>query len=389
MDNLSMVFSFFHPNIIIGIGAVENVGKIAQEIGATKALIVTDAGVASAALLDVIKNSLQKGRIEFGIFEGCLPDAPLNVIEECTKTVKKGNYNLIIGVGGGSVIDTAKVASLRLASEVDVRNILGFDQVKESGIPKIFIPTTAGTGSELTRAAVITDTKDGQKKVIFSKYLRANTAIIDPLMTLNLPPKVTADSGMDALSHAIEAYGSWKANIISDMYAEKTIQLVTENLCMAYAKGRKHPEARYKLSVAAALGILAGMGSGSGLAHSMNYPIAVKAKITHGAALGIILPYVMEYNLVGNPSKYAKIADLMGENTQGLSQMDAAQKSAEAVRKLAKSLGMPQRLQDVGIKKEDICEFVDYLFNFQLYQIENNPRDLTREDATRIFEAAL
>ena len=389
MENMNLVFSLYHPNIMIGIGAVENVGKLAGEMGATKALIVTDVGVVGAALLDTIKGSLQKNGISFGIFDECLPDAPLKSVEECVRTVKKGNYDLIIGVGGGSVIDTAKVASILGASEVDIRTIIGFDQIKKKGISKIFIPTTAGTGSEVTHAAVITDPTDGRKKAIYSKFLWADTAIIDPSMTLNLPPKVTADSGVDALSHAIEGYACWKANIFTDIYAEKAIQLVAENLYLAYAKGAKHPEARYNLAIASALGILAASSAGSGIAHSMNYPIAVKAKITHGTALAIILPHVMEYNLLGNPLKYARIAHLLGENIEGLSQMSAAQKSVEAVRRLTKCLGMPQSLGDVGIKKEDIREFVDYLFDVQLYGIENNPRDLTRADASKIFEAAL
>jgi len=205
---------------------------------------------------------------------------------------------------------------------------------------------------------------------------------------LNLPSRITGDTGMDALSHSIEAYTTWKANIVSDMYAEKTIQLVAENLRVAYAKGPKHTEVRYKLAIAAALGMQAVMSSASGIVHSMNYPIGIKAHVTHGTAIALMLPHVMEYNLPGNPAKYAKIAQLMGENITGLSEMDAARKSVEAVRKLSRDVGMPQKLREVNIKKEDIPGFVDFLFEFQLYGMENNARDLTREDATKIFEAA-
>ena len=285
-------------------------------------------------------------------------------------------------------MDTTKIASVLSVTDEDVRSFLGIDKVKKAGLPKILIPTTSGTGSEWSGVGVVTDPADGQKKVIYSKYVWGDAVIIDPMMTINLPPRITGDTGMDALSHGIEAYTTWKANIISDMCAEKCIQLVAENLRIAYAKGSKHLEARYKLSIAAALGMQAVMCSAAGIVHSMNYPIGVKAHITHGAAISIMLPHVMEFNLIGNPAKYARIAQLMGEDISGLSEIEAARKSVEAVRKLSQDVGMPQRLRDVGIKKEDIPGFVDYLFEFQLYGMENNARDLTREEATKIYEAA-
>lgn len=388
MEEMSRTFSVYTPRAVIGLGAVDNVATLARELSVKKALIVTDTGVVSAGLLEPVKESLQKDGIDFAIYDKCQPEAPLNVIEDCAKTVRQGAYDLIIAVGGGSVIDTAKVTGVLAVTDEDVRGFLGMDKVKKAGLPKILIPTTGGTGSEWSGVCVVTDNVDGQKKVIHSKYAWGEAAIIDPLMTLNLPTRLTGDTGMDALSHGIEAYTTWKANVISDMYAEKTIQLVAENLRIAYAKGAKHIEARYKIAIGAALSMQAFMSSAGGLVHSMNYPIGVKAHISHGAAVSIMLPYVMEYNLPGNPAKYGKIAQLMGEDITGLSKMDAARRSVEAVRKLSQDVGMPQKLREVGIKKEDIPGFVDYLFKFQLYGMENNARDLTREDAGKIFEAA-
>jgi alcohol dehydrogenase class IV len=388
MDKMQRLFSLYAPNTVFGVGAVGNVGTFAKGFGSRKALIVTDAGVAGAGLLDAATSSLEASAVAFGLFDECLPDAPLPAIVRCSKAAKEGKYDLIIAVGGGSVIDTAKVASLCLADEGEIRSLVGFDRVKERGMQKIFIPTTAGTGSEVTRAAVITDTSDGKKKGIYSKYLWADVAVVDPLMTLNLPQKITADSGFDALSHAIEAYATWNANVVSDMFAETAIRLVAENLPVAYAKGRKNVEARRNMAIAAPLGIIAAESAGAGIAHSMNYPMAAKAKITHGAAISIILPHVMEYNIMGNPLKFGNIARLMGEKTEHLSLMDAAGRAAEAVRDLARRLGLPQRMRDVGVNKDDIPGFVDYLFEFQLYGMENNARDLSREDAAGIFEAA-
>jgi len=388
MEEIGRTFSVYTPNTVVGVRAVENVATLARGLSTKKALIVTDTGVVSAGLLEPVKASLQKGEIEFAIFDKCQPDAPLNVIEDCAKTTKEGAYDLLIALGGGSILDTTKVTSVLAVTDEDVRSLLGMDKVKKVGLPKILIPTTAGSGSEWSGAAVVADNIDGHKKVLYSRYAYATAVIIDPLMTLNLPSRITGDTGMDALSHSIEAYTTWKANIVSDMYAEKTIQLVAENLRVAYAKGPKHTEVRYKLAIAAALGMQAVMSSASGIVHSMNYPIGIKAHVTHGTAIALMLPHVMEYNLPGNPAKYAKIAQLMGENITGLSEMDAARKSVEAVRKLSRDVGMPQKLREVNIKKEDIPGFVDFLFEFQLYGMENNARDLTREDATKIFEAA-
>jgi len=388
MEELGRMFSVYTPNTLVGVGATDNVATLAKGLDTKKALIVTDTGVISAGLLEPIRASLQKGGIDFTIFDKCQPDAPLSVIEDCARFVKEETCDLLVAVGGGSTIDTAKVTSVLTVTDDDVRSLLGMDKVKKPGLPKIIIPTTAGSGSEWSGAAVVADDIDGHKKVLYSRYAYATAVVIDPLMTLNLPPRITADTGMDALCHGIEAYTSWKANVVSDMYAEKAIQLVAENLRIAYAKGSKHMEARYKMAIAAAMSMQAVMSSASGIVHSMNYPIGMKAHVTHGTAIALMLPHVMEYNLPGNPAKYARIAQLMGEHLSGLSEMDAARKSVEAVKKLSRDVGMPQELREIGIKKEDIPGFVDFLFEFQLYGMENNARDLTREETTKIFEAA-
>ena len=222
-----------------------------------------------------------------------------------------------------------------------------------------------------------------------SNYLLPDAVIIDPALTLNLPPSATADTGIDALCHAIEGYTSWKANIITDMVAEKVIKLVSDNLRIAYAKGSKHMEARYNMAIAAAFSMFALRTSGSYIVHSLSYPLGIKAHLSHGTACALMLPYVMEFNLTGNMEKLAKVAELMGENTEGLSVREKAQKSIGAVRCLSADLGLPQRLGEVGLKETDIPEMVDYVFKFHAYQIENNPRYVSREDMAKILKAAL
>jgi len=388
MEEMGRAFSVRIPYTNVGVGTAAQIAVMAKEFGPQKILLVTDAGVIRAGLLEGMKVSLEKEKTPFEILDGCKPDAPLGAIAELSKQAKNTACDLLVGIGGGSVMDTTKALSVLVPTQENPRNLLGTSLAQRSGLPKILVPTTAGTGSEWSGAAVVTDETDGQKKVIRGKYAWADGVIIDPLLTLQLPSRLTAETGLDALCHAIEAYVTWKANIVSDMFAEKAIRLFGENLRQACAKGSKHPEARYKLSIAASLAMAAAMSSALGLVHAMNYPLAMKGHMSHGTSITILLPHVMEYNLLGSPRKYARMAELLGENITGLTEMEAARKAVAAVRKLAQDLGMPQRMSEQGILKEDIPGFVDYLFTFMLFGIEINPRDLTREKAAGIFEAA-
>lgn len=389
MEELGRKFPVCIPETLVGNDASNETGNMLSERGFHKTLIVTDGDIVKAGLVEPIEASLRTKGVHYLVFDGCEPNGPIDVIVECAGVVKKEGCDSVIGVGGGSAMDIAKVASVLVTNNEDVYNFIGRDKIKVPGLFKALIPTTAGTGSEWSNAAIVTDKRDGQKKPIFSRYMWPDVVIIDPLMSLNLPPKATADTGIDALTHAIEAYAGWKANTVSDMFAEKAIQLVSNNLRIAYAKGRKHIEARYNLCLAAAFAMAAHTSSSAGLVHSMNYPLTAKTHASHGTAVALLLPHVMEFNLPGCLSKYAKIAQIMGENIEGCSPIDAAQKSVEAVRKLCRDVGMPQRMSQVGFKKEFIADALDFLFEFQLYGMENNPRDVSREDIVRIYEAAL
>ena len=381
------------PYTLIGTGAVDNVGALAKELGGKKILIVTDQGVVQAGLVDKVKQSLEKEGIEFGIFDSCEPDAPVNVIKSCAQFAKEGSYDLIISVGGGSTLDIAKVAGVvATAEDIAQENISQYmaTGAPRRGLPTIQIATTAGTGSEMSSAAVVTDV-DGTKSGIRGRkgeYLLPEVAIVDPLMTLNLPPKITADSGMDALSHAIEAYTSTNASIVSDMFAETAMKLIANNLLSAYHKGSENLEARYNMAIGASLAGIAMNLAGLTLNHAIGHSLQMEAHCTHGVSCSIMLPQVMEFNIFTNQPKYARIAELMGEKVEGLSLPDAAQKAVEAVRRLTLDIGMPQRLRDIGVDKEQFPRFVDVLFTVNMWGITRNPRDCSREDVTRMFEAA-
>jgi alcohol dehydrogenase class IV len=375
------------PRTVMGQGAVNCIGEIVREFSPAKVLIVTDEGVTKAGLLNSITAVLEKDGHIFDLFAGCQPEAPLSIVEELTQKIRAEKYDLLIGLGGGSTMDTTKIASILATGSLSISELMEFKLAKMV-VTKILIPTTAGTGSEWSNVAVVTDdinVQPSQTRIIVSPQNFANAVIVDPETTLNLPKKVTADSGIDALIHAIEAYTSPLANTMSDMFAETAIKLVSGNLRRAYAQGNKDIQSRVNMATAASLAMYAVVLSSIGLAHMMNVPLGKKAGILHGSACYILLPTVMEFNMVSNPAKYARVATLMGENIDGLSVPEAAAKSVEAVVKIATDLSMPQK-SDVKISDADIEAMVDELYQFQgpIINIQN-PRQVTREDVKRLY----
>jgi len=389
MEELGRKYSICIPESLVGVGSAKDIGPILKERGFLRPLIVTDENIAKSGLLLEIEDTFKQSGIDSVVFDRAEPNGPTQVIEECAAVLRETRRDAVIGFGGGSPMDIAKVASVLVTNDEKVYEFIGRDKIKRPGLFKVLIPTTAGTGSEWSQAAIVTDARDSLKKPIFSRFMWSDVVILDPVLTLDLPPRATADTGIDALTHAIEAYAAWKSTLLSDMFAEKAIELVSASLRIAYAKGRKHIGARYKLLLAASLAMAAHTCSSAGLVHSMNYPLTAKAHVTHGTALALLLPHVMEFNLIGAPEKYARIARLMGEDVRGCSTMEAARKSVDAVRKLCIEVGMPRRLNEVGFTEQDIPDALDFLFKYQVYGMENNPRDVSREDFVAMYTAAL
>ena len=390
MKELSRTISIRVPRTIIAMNASSQVGALGKELGTESALIVTDQGVVKAGLTGAVEQSLKQENIPFGIFDKCPVSAPISSVLDCARVIINNKHNTVIGIGGGSVIDLGKLAVL-VASHGGDKSIL-FDTklIKKRGVRTIFLPTTAGTGSEVSATAVCTDEDSHRKMAVYHDLNRADVAVLDPVLTMNLPPAITAETGMDALSHGIEAYTSVKANTVADMFAEKTIRLVSENLRLAYAKGSQNPEARYNMMLAASFGILSPLTSSSGyIVHSFSYPLGMMANLGHGKACALMLPYVMEFNLIGNPERFARIAELMGEPVQGLQLREKAERSVVAVKKLIADLRLPKTLGEVGMTKKDIPAMVDYVMKYNMYQVNDNPRMLDRADLEYILETAL
>jgi alcohol dehydrogenase class IV len=386
-----IIFEKAHPfysplKTLFGPNTIKALGNEARQLGVKKAFIVTDPGVIKADLLRPVKESLDSAGISHVIHDKVEPEPPIRCVDVATARFKSERCDLVIGMGGGSSLDVAKGVSIMATNAGSVLEYCGMDLVKNQGAKKILIPTTAGTGSEVTRVFVVTDETDNTKKVVNTLYALAEIAIVDPLLTLTMPPKITADTGVDALVHAIETYVSRSATPFSDILAERPIQWISQYLPIAWAKG-SNLEARYFMSLAATTGGMAFASGGLGAVHALAYPIGTGYHLSHGRANSVMLPHVMRYNLVGNPEKYAAIALFMGKDIEGLSDLEAAPLAVEAVEELLTTLQIPFHLRDYGIRKEDLPKLVEGGMRFSRLFIPN-PRDLNEEDVSSIYEGA-
>jgi alcohol dehydrogenase len=388
------IVSIAIPRTIFGVGAIENIGDMAKTFSPTKVLIITGPRVAKLGIADRVRLPLEKAGLTVEIYDSVRPNPTFSSTDKLLKKVKAGNYDLLIGVGGGSSMDSARMASVTVFTGKTMRGIFALPwgaKIEGRIMPKILVPTTSGSGAEWSSGLAIYEDKPGghgEACINNSPQCLADMVIIDPALTLDLPQSITVDTGMDTFTHAVEAYTGFKASVFSDMMASTAVKLVADNIRLAYSKGSRSIEARYNMSIAAPLAISALVMAGLGLGHMID--VSAHINVTHGTGLAIILPATMEYNLIANPAKYAKIAELMGENISGLSLLDAAAKSVEAVRRLTRDLGLPQKLRDVGMTEADIPEIAKKVIATRGGMIAAmNYRDANVEDIAQILRAAL
>ena len=378
---------FYSPTkIAVGLNSASLVADEVKQFGGGRVLVVTDPGVVAADLIAPIASSLKSGNIDYVIYDGVEPEPPSRVIDRGAEVFQSEGCDLVLGLGGGSSLDVAKGISILASNKGKILDYCGVDQVPQNGAPMILMPTTAGTGSEVTRVLVLTDEEQNTKNVVFTPYALANAAIVDPLLTISMPPSVTADTGMDAMVHAIETFVSMNATVFSDTLAEKAILLIAEYLPVAWAKG-SNTEARYHMSLAATLAGMAFGSGGLGAVHALAYPLGTEYHMTHGRTNAIMLPHVMRYNLPGSPEKYAWLAELMGQDTAGYSPMDAAELAVVAIQELLNTIRVSHQIRDYGIPEADLPQLVaGGLKQSRLFV--PNPRDLTEEDVAAIYKEA-
>lgn len=375
------------PRIVMGPGTLENIGAEVKRFGADKVMVVTDPGLAAAGIVDTLEKLLAAAGIAFSRFDQVEPDPSYETAVKAAQALQQAGAQAIIGIGGGSAQDVAKVASILATNTGPVSQYFGIDLIPNPGLKLILIPTTAGTGSEVTPIAILSDHHEKLKKGIVSPYLFPATALLDPLLTLGLPAHITAATGMDALIHAVEAYTSRNANSISDMLAVQAVTLVYNNIRTAFSNGAD-TAARAAMLEGSMLAGMAFANAGVTAVHAFAYPIGAEFHIPHGVANSIMLVPVMEFNMLGNIPKFAVLAGLLGEKVCGLSAKQAARKTVDALRELSDDLRVPSRLSAFGVTAAHIPELAGAVMKVTRL-LANNPRQLTAEDARDIYARAL
>ena len=383
---LTRTYSFTTAKrILFGIGVVGRTGEEAKSVRATKVLMLTDRAIIDAGLADRVLKSLESTNISYDVWDEAQPEPSVENAQVAVDKVREGSYDLLVGVGGGSVLDITKTAAIVARQNGIVREYVGKTLPKPE-IPFILIPTTAGTGSEVSNVAVLGVAEEAFKYVIYSPFMYPEAAIVDPIMSSTMPPSLTARTGIDALTHALEAYVSLQSSPFTDIFAEEAMKLINKHLRTAYANG-ENTQARYGMALASLFAGMAFGNAGTVLGHAAGYAHAHIHHLPHGTSVAVTEPYVLEYNAFANLEKHGRIAELLGEDTSHLTDRKAALKAAEAFKKILQDLKMPTNLREVGIKKEQIPEIAERIFKSNAH-VARNPRRTTKEDMVELLERA-
>jgi alcohol dehydrogenase class IV len=395
----------FHTagQLVFGRNAVDALCEIAPRLGIKRLLLVTDRPLVQAGIVDRVRQPLAAAGATIEVFDGGQPEPPVEAADASIARARDFRPDAILGLGGGSNMDLAKVTAVVLAHGGGPRDYAGDERLPGPVMPLICVPTTAGTGSEVSAAAVLSDRQQATKFGILSNYMRPRVAVVDPLLTVSCPAKVTADSGIDALTHAIEAYTAIDNEVfplppgertvyqgrhpMGDLLAERAIELVGRFLRRAVHDGGDL-EAREGMALAATLAGMAFSNVGVALVHALEYPIGGATHCSHGAGNGLLLPYVMRYNKSARAPQMARIARLLGEDTAGLSDDSAADVSIAAIERLRRDIGIPQRLADLGVRAEQIPALAEKAFTVKRI-LRVNPRYPTLDDMVSILHSAL
>jgi alcohol dehydrogenase class IV len=372
--------------ILFGRGGISSLGSLAREMGTSRYLLVADPSLEKQGIVEAARASLSGEGLQGTTFLGVEPEPYLDGADEAARTGREMGADLVIGLGGGSTMDTAKAAAILLTNEGSAQDYIGLNKVQLPGKPTIMAPTTAGTGAEVTFTAVLTNRETKVKGGINSPFLFPDFAVLDPEMTLSVPPDVTAATGMDALTHAIESVTSRSATVFTEAMAFRAIGLISENLRRAVFHGQ-HIDARENMLLGSLLGGMALADAGVGAAHALAYPLGGNYRIPHGLANAVMIPHVMEFNLPAAERPLAMIAGCMGESVEGLSQRAAAAVAVDAVRTLCQDIGIPRTLTEMGIPRADIPMLVEGALKVTR-PVENNPRVLGEGEAHWIYEQA-
>jgi len=387
---MKKTYGYFMPPVnLMGAGSVEEIGEQIKKLKGTNALIVTDKPLVETGIVEQVTDQIAKAGVETTVFDGVQPNPTVGNVKAGLDLLKSKDCDVVVSVGGGSSHDCAKGIALVATNGGVINDYEGVDQATKPLLPLIAVNTTSGTASEMTRFSIITDEKRHVKMAIVDWRVTPNVAINDPILMMKQPPALTASTGMDALTHAVEAYVSTEATPVTDSAALMAIKLIAKNLRNAVANGNNF-EARNNMAYAEFLAGMAFNNASLGYVHAMAHQLGGYYDLPHGVCNAILLPHVERFNLIANPQRLADIAKAMGENIDGLSVREAADKGLDAIVTLSKDVGIPQRLSDLEgteVKKEDF----EVLAENAMKDVCSltNPRTAAKKEIIGIFEAAL
>lgn len=373
-----------------------------RDRGWSRALIVTDKNIVEAGIADLVANPLREAEIEVDVFDEGEAEPSVDAALNANDRAAEFKPDVIVGLGGGSNMDLAKIVAVLHRHGGHPSDYFGFNRVPGPVVPVICVPTTSGTGSEVSHSAVLTDSINKIKVSTLSPFLRPARAIVDPKLTVSCPSKATAESGIDALTHAIEAFtaiDSAKLDVptgeptpycgrtpLGDLLAQQAIALIGEHLRTAVKKPT-NLDAREGMSLAATLAGMAFSNCGVAVVHALEYPIGAAVHCSHGAGNGLLLPYVIRFNLPERPAEFRRIAHLLGEETPGNSDEEAGEICIATIEKLKRDIGIPERLSEIGVTQSQLPEFARKSFEITRL-MKLNPRPPSEEDLLKILKAA-
>ncbi len=380
-------FVFQMPRKIeVGFSKSRNLSKIIKQMKLNKVLILVDYNLKKLGIVDYIFNNLKEENISFTVFDNIKNEPTITEIDQAINDLNiASNYDGIIAIGGGSTIDMAKLLAISGSIEGSVRNYIGTNLINKPGIPLIILPTTSGTGAEVTPNAIVKDKKKEWKKGIVSPYLIPGLVILDPELTFSVPPKITAETGIDAFTHAIECFICKKSNPMSDLFALDSMRLISKYLRKAVRNG-SDKEARYYMALGSLYGGIAITNSGTGGVHALAYPLGGKYNISHGLSNSILLADIMEFNSKAVPEKFIKVADIMEIRTTNFPKEKIVKSVVDEIRKLVNDVGIA--IEGFEVSEKDLDNLAMLAMSEQRL-LKNNPRSIEYLDAKRIYQKVL
>jgi len=366
--------------IVFGTGCIKNLVDDYQKTGLRRLFVLTAPPI--RPLIEETLGVLREAGISLEVYQDITAEPTLNDFNSILEQARRFRADSVVGIGGGSVLDVAKLVAAFTPSDQKAEDCFGTGFIKKRGLWLACLPTTAGTGSEVSPNAILLDERDHLKKGIVSPHLLADTAYVDPQLTWTVPAKVTADTGMDALTHCIEAYTNKFAHPSVDIYALQGIRLIAANLERAVKNGQD-VEAREALAFGSLYGGLCLGPVNTAAVHALSYPLGGEFHIPHGLSNAILLPSVMKFNTPANPKRYAEVAVAMGCEP-GANDEETAQRGVDFIYRLAEAVGIPKKLTDLGIPQTAVDGMARAAMEVQRL-LKNNPREVTEQDAREIY----